>query len=325
MPLDAPLSFRPAYKNVLWGGRRLERWRGDLPEGPVGESWDLADHPAGMSVVAEGPLAGATLRELVTIFGAALVGAHFDGGVFPLMIKLIDATDKLSVQVHPDDAMARRLGVADNGKTECWLVLDDGGELYQGTRPGVDRSAFERAVKDNRLEEVLNRFEARAGDCFFMAARTVHALGAGCLVYELQQTLDVTFRVSDWGRLGPDGKPRPLHLKEALDTIDFSRPRDLGPRQPAWTRDRAGEWRGLADCAHFHLEERRWGPGDHGDIRIDTCQVLTCLAGKGTVVTSGGSADLTPAKTVLVPAAVRCDVRAASGLRLAVATPVFPG
>jgi mannose-6-phosphate isomerase len=277
-----------------------------------------------MSVVAEGPLAGATLRELVEIFGAALVGARFGGGAFPLMVKLIDATDRLSVQVHPDDAVARRLGVGSNGKTECWLVLEDGGELWQGTRPGVDRTAFERALVGHRIEETLNRFAAHAGDCFFMAARTVHALGAGCLVYELQQTLDITFRVSDWGRVGPDGKPRPLHVMQALATIDFGAT-GFGPHQPPWEPAGPGERRTLADCDYFHLEEHRWPPGAHADIRADTCQVVTALAGTGRLVTPGGAADLAPARTLLIPAAVRCHVQSTTALRLVVATPVFGG
>src|SRR5256885_5948958 len=254
MPLDAPLSFTPVYKTVLWGGRRLGRWRPALPPGQIGEAWDLADHDAGMSVVAGGPRAGTTLRALVAGHGAALVGRGFAGGAFPLMIKLIDATDRLSVQVHPDDAIARSLHVGANGKTECWLVLEDGGELFQGTRPGVDRESFARALAAGRVAETLNRFEPRAGDCFFLGARTVHALGAGCLVYELQQTLDVTFRVHDWDRVGADGKPRALHVDAALATIDFAGG-DYGPRRPAWRDEEAGRVRRRtsADCAYFQL------------------------------------------------------------------------
>src|SRR5207248_1624450 len=127
----------------------------------------------------------------------------------------------------------RKLGVGDNGKTECWFLLDGGGELYQGTKPGVDRAGFEAALEQNRIAQTLNRFDVNAGDFFFLDARTVHALGAGCLLYEIQQTSDVTFRVYDWGRLGLDGQPRPLHVAQSLDTIDFSRT-GFGPRRSAW-------------------------------------------------------------------------------------------
>jgi mannose-6-phosphate isomerase len=322
MSLAAPLVFQPVYKVVLWGGRRLERWRTDLPAGPVGESWDLADHEAGMSVVASGPLAGQSLRALTARFGEALVGRGFRGGAFPILIKLIDATDQLSVQVHPDDGLARALEVGTNGKTECWLVLDDGGELYQGTRPGVDRVAFERALAEERLGETLNHFVPAKGDFFFMKARTVHALGAGCMVYELQQTLDITFRVYDWGRVGADGKPRALHVREALETIDFAAS-GFGPQRPTWRQEGAGAGRVRTLAAHqyFALDEHELARGAVSQS-IDTCAAITCLAGRGSVTTTGGHAELVPGKTALIPAAAaRFQVEATEPLHFLVATP----
>lgn len=300
MSLQAPLLFKPVYKVVLWGGRRFERWRSDLPPGPVGESWDLADHDAGMSVVESGPLAGTSLRELVRHHPEELVGKGFRGQTFPILIKLIDATDQLSVQVHPDDAIARALGVGSNGKTECWLILEDGGELYQGTRPGVDRAAFERALDTGKVAETLNHFAPRAGDFFFMKARTVHALGAGCLVYELQQTLDITFRVWDWGRVGPDGKPRAMHVKEALETIDFGAT-GLGPQRPVWNE---GGWsRTLVEGDYFGLQEFRISAdGDFSAATNDSCAVITCLGGQGAVTTPGGAVELSPGRTAVIPA-----------------------
>ena len=223
MSLREPLRFLPVYKTLVWGGRRMLAWRPDVPDGPVGESWDLADHADGMSVVAEGPLAGQDAGAAAGGGSRRAGGAGFSGRTFPLMVKLIDASQRLSVQVHPDDAGARALGVGDNGKTECWRVVADGGVIFQGTRPGIDRAAFEAALAAGQLEQTLNRFEPQAGDFFFLEARTVHALGEGCLVYEIQQTSNITFRVYDWGRVGLDGKPRPLHVAESLETIDFSR------------------------------------------------------------------------------------------------------
>lgn len=134
--LALPLTFKPVYHTLVWGGRAMAQWRADLPTGPIGESWDLADHARGMSVVAEGALTGTTLQELTRQHGTALIGDSWDGGEFPLLIKLIDANDRLSVQVHPDDALARQLGLGQRGKTECWLMLNDGGELFVGTQPG---------------------------------------------------------------------------------------------------------------------------------------------------------------------------------------------
>lgn len=217
-PLRAPLSFKPAYQTVVWGGRRMEAFRTDLPSGPIGESWDLADHARGMSVVADGPLAGTTLKDLTKRFGAALVGPSYQGGDFPLMVKLIDANDRLSVQVHPDDRLAKELKVGERGKTECWYFLTGGGELFVGAKSGVTKESFAAAREAGTLADTLNRFVAKEGDFFFIPARTVHALGAGCLIYEIQQTCDTTFRVDDWGRVGLDGKPRPLHIAESLAT-----------------------------------------------------------------------------------------------------------
>ena len=280
-----------------------------------------------MSVVAQGPLAGRTLRQLVAEDGPALVGGGFRGDVFPLMIKLIDAADHLSVQVHPDDATASIVGAGGRGKTECWVILADGGVLFQGTRPGVDREAFERGLADHTLAATLNRFEGRAGDVFFIEARTVHALGEGCLLYEIQQTSDTTFRVYDWDRMGLDGKPRPLHVAESLATVDFSRT-GFGPLRPAWHADRAGgiASRSLVTCPYFAVEQFRVSAG--ATLRQpsrDVCAVVTCIDGRGSVATDGGALPLAPLQTALLPAAcstwqARSD---AATLDLLIATPRF--
>jgi len=320
--LAAPLTFIPRYQSVLWGGRRMAAWRTDLPDGPIGESWDIADHERGMSVVADGPLAGTSLRTLTQEHGLALVGGHFSGGDFPLMVKLIDAQDRLSVQVHPDDRLARELGVGVRGKTECWLMLTSGGELYVGTKPGLDRAGFEAALEQHRLAEVLNRFEATDGDFYFLAARTVHALGSGCLLYEVQQTCDVTFRVDDWGRVGADGRPRALHREQSLATIDWS----AGGRavaSPVQAHALGGTVRYLADCAYFTVEERyadATGGGGNG-----ACSIVVCLDGTGTLATAGGASVLHAMRSYLVPAqAGAWTARADSGrpLRLLVSQPV---
>jgi mannose-6-phosphate isomerase len=300
-PLALPLAFAPVYHVLVWGGRRLARWRDDLPEGPVGESWDLTDHTRGDSVVAEGPLAGRRLGELTRLHGRELVGAAWDGGEFPLLVKLIDANDRLSVQVHPDDALARSLGVGTRGKTECWLVLEDGGELFVGLKPGVTRQAFETALAAGRVAECLNRQAVRDGDFAFLPARTVHALGAGTLICEVQQTCDLTFRVDDWGRVGLDGKPRPMHVAQSLATIDFDGTAGGRLSNPPFVANRAGgTWRELASCAYFTVEERlatRTSGGGHGGFSI-----VTCLRGSGTLSTAAGSIRIRPMQTCLVPA-----------------------
>ena len=297
--LTAPLRFRPAYQTVVWGGRRMETWRSDLPAGPIGESWDLADHARGMSMVADGPLAGTSLHDLTRKHGAALVGPSYAGGDFPLMVKLIDANDRLSIQVHPDDRLARELKVGERGKTECWYLLGDGGELFVGTRPGVTRETFAAARAAGTLADTLNRFVTRAGDFFFIPGRTVHALGAGCLIYEIQQTCDVTFRVDDWGRVGLDGKPRPLHVNESLATIDFAA---AGSPTTAATTSHleGGTTRNLVRCDYFTVDERQ-APRIRGESAH--CTIITCLAGNGRLSTAGGHVALAPMTTALVPAA----------------------
>ena len=279
----------------------MEAWRQDLPAGPIGESWDLSDHPDGMAVVAQGRQAGRSLADLVAASPEDLVGRGFAGRSFPLLVKLIDAADRLSVQVHPDDEIARRLGLADGGKTECWRVLADGGVVYQGTRPGIDRAAFERALAEGTVADTLNRYDARGGDFFFLEARTVHALGQGCLLYEIQQTSNLTFRVYDWGRVGLDGKPRALHVAESLETIDFSRS-GFGPRQPPWAADPlGGRVRRLCDSQHFRLEERQ---GQQlGAAASGRCAVVICIEGGGTLRTPDASAVFSTMQTALIPAA----------------------
>jgi mannose-6-phosphate isomerase len=326
MELRIPLMFRPVYQPLVWGGRRMEAWGRTLPDGPIGEAWELADHARGMSVVASGPLAGRALHELVEGAGRNLVGDGFAGTEFPLMIKLIDASLRLSVQVHPDDAIARELGVGQHGKTECWVFLADGGEICQGTRPGVTRAEFERALAEHDVASTLNRFEARRGDVFFLPARTVHALGEGCLLYEVQQTSDITFRVYDWDRLGLDGKPRPLHVTESMATIDFSRT-NYGPHAPEGWRPLAAPGcaeRSLIACQYFTLREQRVA-GSLEQSLDGACAVVTCVAGQGRVATQAGQVSLLPMQTVLIPAdAGTWRIEIATGTAdLLVATPRF--
>jgi len=330
MEVRVPLIFRPVYQSLVWGGRRMAAWGRVLPDGPIGEAWELSDHVRGMSVVAGGPFAGRSLRELVLGAGPALVGDGFSGGEFPLMVKLIDARHRLSVQVHPDAEMARKLGVGQHGKTECWVFLEDGGEVFCGTSPGVDRLGFERALAEGNVAAALNRFDARKGDVFFLPARTVHALGEGCLLYELQQTSDITFRVYDWDRLGLDGEPRPLHVTESMATIDFSRA-GFGPHRPEAWRPLGGPIEGspsclsrvLVDCAHFSLLEQTVR-GTVDQANGVACAVVTCLTGQGTLSTDGGEVAFLPMQTVLVPAdAGRWRLSVSGEARVLVAIPKF--
>ena len=264
-----PLRFKPLFQPYLWGGDRLQQEFGKAAEmqPPIAESWEVVDHDDGQSLVLAGPLAGKTLGDLMQRDGARLLGdelwrrvsdervpAHLRGR-FPWIFKFLDARLPLSVQVHPNDRQGSRLTPPDLGKTEAWVVLasDPGSRIYAGLAPGVDADAFRAAVEAGNTESVLHSFEPKVGDCLFIPAGTVHALGAGLLIAEIQQASNTTFRLFDWNRVGADGKPRALHVQQGLEVIDFAR----GPVTPQVATD--GEIAGrecLIACDKFRME--RW-------------------------------------------------------------------
>ena len=299
-----PLTFEPVLKRYLWGGRRLEtllnKRLGDGSD--YAESWEIADHDHGQSVVANGPLAGTTLHELVATRGKELLGKHAPQPRFPLLFKFLDCQRDLSVQVHPNDAAAARLTPPDLGKTEAWVILDaqPGSRVYAGLKHGCDRAALEAAVLQGNTAECLHSFEARPGECLFIPAGVVHALGAGLLGAEIQQASDTTFRLYDWGRVGPDGAPRQLHVNEALDAIDYTAG-EIQPQRPQAT-NRAGIER-LVSCDKFVLERWTLNRADHLNLQ-GGFGMVSVLAGKLCVVPEKSLTDITLVRgqTVLLPA-----------------------
>ncbi len=253
-----PLQFQPILKRIRWGNRRLGTVLGKPigPESDYAESWEIVDHGVDQSIVTDGEYRGWQLRQLVTERAEALFGPDRSAAQFPLLLKFIDAADRLSVQVHPSDEQARQMGLGDNGKTEAWYILDAaaGSRVYAGLKDGVGRTELERALDSGTVEECLHAVEVRAGDCIFVPAGTVHAIGEGILLTEIQQSSDVTFRLFDWNRLDTNGKPRPLHRDEALACIDFSR----GPVNPVAACQVAGAGRSeeLVCCDQFALVRR---------------------------------------------------------------------
>ena len=303
MPVDYPLRFEPLYRRYLWGGRRLQSVLGkQIGEGEdYAESWEIVDHGADQSIVATGSLAGKPLHELVTQHGKELFGRDHPQPQFPLLFKFLDAHRNLSVQVHPNDEQAQLLDPPDLGKTEAWVVLhaEPGSLVYAGLKRGFDRQAFAREVSRGTTELCLHRFEPRVGDCIFIPAGTVHALGAGLIIAEIQQASDTTFRVFDWNRVGPDGQPRPLHVEQALEVIDY----DAGPvaaSKPLPT-DRSHVSR-LVACDKFILDRWQFDTPQPigGDDRF---HILAVLAGMARI--SGDPADepLMKGHVTLLPAA----------------------
>jgi mannose-6-phosphate isomerase len=308
-----PLRFTPIFKRMIWGGRRLQT----LLEKPIGpedgyaESWEISDHGGDVSTIAEGPLTGTTLRDLLRDRPADLLGPELEGSKqFPLLVKFLDAHQVLSVQVHPDDELGRRLA-NDNGKTEAWVVLhaEPGSVIYAGLQPGVTRERFAAALESGDVERLLHHFPARAGDCIMIPAGTVHAIGAGVVLAEIQQMSDATFRVHDWGRVGLDGIPRQLHLSQAIESTNY----ETGPVDPVRpdveTVPGARRER-LARCPYFALE--RWTLREEGATlgRKGGFTILLGLEGKAGVRHDGRSYGLKRGETLLLPASIGpCEVR----------------
>ena len=303
MPPLHPLRFNPLFKQYLWGGRRL----GTVLGKPIGagedyaESWEISDHASGQSVVAAGPWQGTSLQTLVAEHGAELLGRHHPQDRFPLLFKFLDCQRVLSVQVHPNDEQGAKLTPPDLGKTEAWIVLDvqPGALVYAGLKRGFDQDALAREVSRGTTELCLHQFTPQAGDCIFIPARTVHALGAGLLVAEIQQASDTTYRLFDWNRVGPDGKPRALHVAESLATIDYSAG-PVSPQIPQPTSRPHVEQ--IVACDKFIVDRWKFS-GSESLAADDRCHLLVVLAGEVRVENDPTGKPLVGGETMLVPAA----------------------
>lgn len=300
-----PLRFNPILKEYLWGGRRLGTELGKpIGDGPhYAESWEVVDHGADQSTVAAGPLAGKTLHEMVAQHGASILGRHDPRPQFPLLLKFLDCQRVLSVQVHPNDAQAARLVPPDLGKTEAWVVLaaEPASKIYAGLKPGVDRQTLGQALASGHCEECLHEFEPRVGDCVLIEAGTVHAIGAGLLIAEIQQASDTTYRLFDWNRLDHDGKPRPLHIRQALEVIDFRR----GPVNPV-TPQPTGvpPIERLVDCDKFVMDRWRLGTTERLP-RDERFHILAVIEGSISLNAEDGRCDMHRGETTLIPASSR--------------------
>lgn len=221
-----PLILKPVIKDYIWGGTRLKKEYGYNSDKKVlAEGWVLSCHKDGSNTVLNGEFKGKDITEVLAIWGKGAIGENFDeNAAFPILIKLIDAEQKLSLQVHPDDEYALK-NEGENGKTEMWYVVSckKGAKLVYGLSRDITKEEFAKRIEDNTITEVLNFVPVHKGDVFFIPSGTVHAIGEGILIAEVQQNSNSTYRVSDYGRLGADGKPRPLHIEKALDVMDFKK------------------------------------------------------------------------------------------------------
>jgi len=298
-----PLKFAPEFKERVWGGRALERFGLNPPEGAIGEGWMIADHPNGTTRVVNGPLAGKGLDEIRAEYGREWFGSRgFSerNGRFPLLVKLLDCNDDLSVQVHPTDDY-ERLPEGELGKTEMWYVLEakPGAKIIYGLKEGVGRAELERAIAEGRIMEVLREVPVEAGDAFYIPAGTVHALCAGVVVAEIQQNSDTTYRLYDYNRPGLDGKPRELHIEDSLNVIAYE---GSGAKRMKTDGVRPGEWLVIADSPYFIVEK---GVVD-GRAELATAGgsfvVLIAADGGGTLRWSDGKLPIKAGDCFLVPA-----------------------
>ncbi|QDU09491.1 type I phosphomannose isomerase catalytic subunit [Gimesia aquarii] len=299
-----PLEFTPIFKRTRWGGERLGTQLHKLIglEGDYGESWELSDHPAAQTRIANGEFAGWTLSQLIQKDPDALFGVGNCNTTFPLLIKFIDATDRLSLQVHPDNSHLQTIDSIESGKSEAWVILDatEESQIYAGLKSGVDERELRRHLEQGTTQECLHSYPVQKGDSIFIPAGTLHAIGEGVLLAEIQQTSDITFRLFDWNRLDQSGNPRPLHVAKAFASIDFERgPVDL--LQPLKQSAAGHQIEQLLESEYFSIRRHL---SHHSFLLPDLrrAQVVIVLEGEGQLDCGAETYELLPGKTMLIPA-----------------------
>lgn len=302
-----PLKFEPILKEKIWGGNSLAenygKKQGKLKN--IGESWEISAVSGNLSVVSNGFLAGNNIEEIIEVYMGDITGESVYekfGYEFPLLIKLIEARDDLSVQVHPGDDLARERHKA-YGKTEMWHILqsEKGARIYTGFPEDVSRESYIDALNTGRIGEILNTEPAEPGDTFFTPAGRIHAIGAGIVLAEIQQTSDITYRIYDWGRKDDEGRPRELHTDLALDAIDFTQ-KGTGKVKNAVVRNKPSN---LVRCEYFDTNLISFDTGIRRDYNfIDSFVVYLCTSGSFKISWDSGSETVTRGETVLIPASL---------------------
>jgi mannose-6-phosphate isomerase len=299
-----PLKFEPIYKQRIWGGRKLQEVFGkELPPGEkIGESWELADLPKAQSVITNGELAGRTLCSVMVKYQREIMGNRNYSWSFPLLIKFLDAQDKLSVQVHPDAETCERLGEGEP-KTECWYVIsaEPGAVIYKGLKEGVTKELFAAAIEKGTVADMLVKVAVERGQCHFLPAGTAHAIGPGLLIAEIQTPSDTTYRVFDWNRVDDAGNARELHIEQALESIHFGA---SGDSLPVTTMG----W--LVDCEYFKIDKGHQSKGCEVLLSPGKMKTLIIMSGFGTILgTEGEPVEFSKGDCLLIPAAYEGAMR----------------
>ena len=300
-----PLTFRPILKERIWGGRNLQKLYGKpLPAGAcIGESWEICDRPGDESIIANGGLEGRSLGDVMRENPEALLGHGKPAPErFPLLIKIIDAQETLSLQVHPPAAIAKKLG--GEPKTEMWYVAQaaPSAELFVGLKKGMSRVEFEQKLASQTVAECFHRIPVRAGDAMFLPSGRVHALGAGMVIFEIQQNSDTTYRVFDWNRVDAQGRPRELHVEQSLASIDFHDfepallPAQFQPGHP-------GRLRPLVNDELFQVSLRQLSSGETLALPPGRMEIIALVTGSAQVASPTTTVDLSAGQFCLIPAA----------------------
>lgn len=299
-----PLKFRPIYKQRIWGGQKLREVFGkDLPpDRMIGESWEIADLPEDKSVITNGRLKGQTLASAIKNYPVEITGEPYFEGPFPLLIKFLDAHDFLSVQVHPDEQAVERMGRG-QPKTECWYIIsaEPGAVIYKGLKKGVTKRRFAEAIEKGNVADLLARVPVEPGQCHFLPAGTVHAIGPGLIIAEIQLPSDTTYRVFDWNRVDQNGKSRELHIEQALESINFNMSED---ELPVTTIGR------LVNCQYFIIDKGHQAKNCEVLLSPGEIKVLIILSGSGTTLGADGyNVEFKAGDCLLIPAAYEGAMR----------------
>jgi len=302
-----PIKFRPILKERVWGGTNLKAfYNKDVAEGiTIGESWELSGIQGDISIATNGYLEGNNLEELIEVYMGDLVGDRVYeefGNEFPLLIKLIDAGQDLSIQVHPDNELAMKRHNA-YGKTEMWYVLDsrDNAKIMCGFKSDIEKGIYTKALENNTIGDLLNNYNAVRGDAFFIPPGRVHAIGAGNVLAEIQQCSDITYRIYDWNRPGMDGKARELHTDLALDAIDYKSSKDRLilsdiPENLPFK---------IAGCKYFTVNMINLdGEIEKDYFSLDSFVVYLCISGSANIVWDQGEETIMTGETIMIPASL---------------------